>query len=56
MKKKGARILVVDDELEMVRLLQHTFTAHDFQVFTMINAEDPLEAFMQYRPDLLARS
>ena len=53
MKKKGARILVMDDEPEMVRLLQRTFIAHDFQVFTMTNAEDPLEAFMQYRPDLL---
>src|SRR5947209_11436098 len=53
MKKKGARILVMDDEPEMVRLLQRTFIAHDFQVCTMTNAEDPLEAFMQYRPDLL---
>ncbi len=51
MKKKGARILVMDDEPEMVRLLQRTFIAHDFQVCTMTNAEDPLEAFMQYRPD-----
>src|SRR5260370_2089961 len=53
MKKKGARILVMDDEPEMVRLLQRTFIAHNFQVCTMTNAEDPLEAFMRYRPDLL---
>ena len=53
MKKKGARILVMDDEPEMVRLLQRTFIAHDFQVCPMTNAEDPLEAFKQYRPDLL---
>lgn len=53
MKKKGARILVMDDEPEMVRLLQRTFIAHDFQVCTMTNAEDPLKAFMQYRPNLL---
>ena len=38
MKKKGARILVMDDEPEMVRLLQRTFIAHDFQVCTMTNA------------------
>lgn len=53
MKKKGARILVMDDEPEMVRLLQRTFIAHDFQVCTMTNAEDPPEACMQYRPDVL---
>jgi two-component system KDP operon response regulator KdpE len=53
MKKKGARILVMDDEPEIVRLLQRTFLAHDFQVCTMTNAQDPLEAFRQYRPDLL---
>ena len=51
MKKKGARILVMDDEPEMVRLLQRTFIAHDFQVCPMTNAEDPPEACMQYRPD-----
>ena len=53
MKKKGARILVMDDEPEMVRLLSRAFRAHDFQVFTMTHAEDPLEAFHHYRPDLL---
>ena len=53
MKKKGARILVMDDEPEMVRLLQRTIIAHDFQVCTMTNAEDPPEACMQYRPDVL---
>src|SRR5260370_4806501 len=53
MKKKGARILVMDDEPEMVRLLQRTFIANDVQVCTMTNAEDQLEAFMRYRPDLL---
>lgn len=44
---------MMDDEPERVRLLQRTFIAHDFQVCTMTKAEDPLEAFMQYRPDLL---
>jgi two-component system, OmpR family, KDP operon response regulator KdpE len=53
MKKKGARILVMDDEPEMVRLRSRTFIAHNFQVCTITNAENPLEACMQYRPDLL---
>ncbi len=52
MKKKGARILVVNDELEIVRLLSRTLRAHDFQVFTTTSAGDPLEALVQYRPDL----
>jgi two-component system KDP operon response regulator KdpE len=52
-QKKGARILVVDDELEMLRLLQRILKAHDFQVFTMTSTGDPLEASIQYRPDLL---
>ena len=53
MKKKGARILVVDGEREIVRLLQRTLIAHDFQVFTTTRAVDPLETLVQYRPDLL---
>ena len=39
MKKKGARILAMDDEPEMVRLLARALRAHDFQVFTMTHAE-----------------
>ena len=53
MKRKGARILVVDGELEMLRLLQRILKAHDFQVFTMTSTGDPLEAYLHYRPDLL---
>ena len=53
MKRKGARILVMDGELEMLRLLQRILKAHDFQVFTMTSTGDPLEAYLHYRPDLL---
>jgi CheY-like chemotaxis protein len=53
MKRKGARILVVDDEREIVRLFQRTLIAHDFQVFTTTRAVDPLETLVQYRLDLL---
>lgn len=53
MKKTGARILVIEDEPEMARLLSRTLEAHEFQVFTVTHAEDPLEALQQYRPDLL---
>ena len=39
MKRKGARILVVDDELEMLRLHQRILMAHDFQVFTIFGSK-----------------
>jgi len=53
MKKLGARILIVDEEREILCLLQRTFTAHEYQVFTTTNAVDTLEALARYRPDLL---
>lgn len=53
MKKQGARVLVVEDEHEIVRLLQRILTAHEYQVFTATNAVDTLEALAQHRPDLL---
>jgi two-component system, OmpR family, KDP operon response regulator KdpE len=56
MKKLGARILVVDEEREILRLLQRAFTAHEYQVFTMTSSVDTLEALVQYRPDLLLLS
>jgi DNA-binding response OmpR family regulator len=36
MKKKGARILVVDGEREIVRLLQRTLTAQDFTEYALL--------------------
>jgi two-component system, OmpR family, KDP operon response regulator KdpE len=53
MKKQGARVLVVEDEREIVRLLQRILTAQDFQVFTTTCAVDILEELAHYRPDLL---
>jgi CheY-like chemotaxis protein len=34
MKKRGASILVVDDEREIVRSLQRSLNAHGYTVFT----------------------
>src|SRR5881275_230617 len=53
MHKSGARILVVDDEIEIMRALQRSLAAHDYEVFTAMNGEDALDAIAQYRPDLL---
>jgi two-component system KDP operon response regulator KdpE len=53
MSKSGARILVVDDEIEIMRALQRSLTAHGFEVFTAASGEDALEAIAHYRPDLM---
>jgi len=53
MSKSGARILVVDDEIEIMRALQRSLTAHDYEVFVAMNGEDALEAITRHRPDLV---
>ena len=53
MSKSGARILVVDDEIEIMRAMQRSLTAHGYEVFTAGNGEDALEAIIQHRPDLM---
>lgn len=53
MSKGGARILVVDDEIEIMRALQRSLTAHGFEVFTAGTGEDALSAIGNHRPDLM---
>src|SRR3984893_17135142 len=53
MSKTGARILVVDDEIEIMRALQRSLTAHGFDVFTANSGEEALDAISHYRPDLM---
>ena len=53
MSKSGARILVVDDEIEIVRALQRSLAAHGYDVFTANSGEEALEAIAHYRPDLM---
>ncbi len=53
MTKSGARILVVDDEIEILRALQRSLVAHGFEVCTADNGEDALEEIGRYRPDLM---
>jgi two-component system KDP operon response regulator KdpE len=53
MSKSGARILVVDDEIEIVRALQRSLVAHGFEVLTVNNGEDALEGINHFRPDLV---
>src|SRR6266571_3689075 len=53
MSKSGARILVVDDEIEILRALQRSLTAHGFEVFTASSGEEALESIAHHRPDLM---
>jgi two-component system KDP operon response regulator KdpE len=53
MSKQKARILVIDDEIAIVRALQRSLTAHGYDVLTANSGEKALEAIEQHRPDLL---
>ena len=53
MSKSGARILVVDDEREILRALQRNLTAHGYEVFTAESGEQALDEIAMHRPDLL---
>lgn len=53
MNKTGARILVIDDEIEIVRALQRSLAAYGFEVYTARSGEEGLEAIARHRPDLI---
>lgn len=53
MSKSGARILVVDDEIEIMRALQRSLSAHGYEVFTAGSGEEALGEIAQHRPDLI---
>jgi two-component system, OmpR family, KDP operon response regulator KdpE len=53
MSKSGARILVVDDEIEILRALERSLTAHGYEVYTASTGEEALESITRYRPDLM---
>jgi two-component system KDP operon response regulator KdpE len=53
MSKRGARILVVDDEVEITRALQRSLEAHGYEVFTASDGERALESIANSRPDLV---
>jgi two-component system KDP operon response regulator KdpE len=53
MSRNGARILVVDDEIEIIRVLQRSFVAHGYEVFVASDGETALEKITRCRPDLV---
>jgi two-component system KDP operon response regulator KdpE len=53
MKKYHAGILIVDDEIEIVRLLRYNLVAQGYQVFTASSGEEALTEVTRHRPDLV---
>ena len=53
MSRSGAYILVIDDEVEIVRALQRSLSAHGYKVFTARSGEEALVLNAQHKPDLL---
>jgi two-component system KDP operon response regulator KdpE len=49
----GVRVLVVDDERAIRRLLQVSLTAHGHTVFEATRGQEALEAVVNYRPDII---
>lgn len=53
MMKRKARILVIDDEIEIVRALQRSLTGHGYDVLVADTGENALETIEQHPPDLI---
>jgi two-component system KDP operon response regulator KdpE len=51
--KKGPVILVVDDEVEIVRALRRSLVTHGYTVLTASTGEEALPIVSQQQPDLL---
>ncbi len=52
-KFAGTKVLVVDDEREIVLLLEQILTGEGFQVFTAIDGQEGLAVYMKERPPLV---
>lgn len=53
MMKRKARVLVVDDEIGIVRTLQRSLTGHGYEVITAGQGEQVLSLIEEKHPDLL---
>jgi two-component system KDP operon response regulator KdpE len=53
MTKQGAYILVVDDEIEVIRALSRSLTANGYKVLTARSGEEAIEVALRQRPDLI---
>jgi two-component system KDP operon response regulator KdpE len=53
MRKKKARILIADNEMEILRLLRRSLTTHGFDVLVARRGEETLDLLQLHHPDLL---
>lgn len=49
----GIRVLVVDDEPAIRRLLRVSLSAHGHTIFEAANGQEALEAVVAHRPDII---
>ncbi len=53
MKNEQARILVVDDEAQITRVLRRSLSSHGYEVQVAEEGEEALKIFRQWKPDLV---
>lgn len=53
MKAKGRRILIIDDEIPIQRILRKNLTMGGYEVFVADNGEQALEMVQLHQPDLI---
>src|SRR5688572_26284071 len=53
MGEKSSRILVVDDDVDILALLKYNFEKEGFQVKTVDNSKNTLKAAYKFQPDLV---
>ncbi len=53
MDQKKIKILVVDDEADIVEFISYNLNKEGFEVYTASNGKTALEVAMEHRPDLI---
>jgi len=53
MESKGRKILIADDEPDIVEILKYNLQKQGYQVITAINGNDAIEKAKQHNPDLV---
>lgn len=50
---KQKKIVVVDEEAQMIRVMRHILSAHQFDIRTASDGESAFELFQDWQPDLV---
>jgi two-component system, OmpR family, KDP operon response regulator KdpE len=53
MSENRKKILVVDDETQIIRVMRHILSAHQYEMRTADDGESALEVFEYWQPDLV---